>query len=668
MKKLIPTKRFFLLAYFTLGCLFIVSAQNKPFSIGEYVKLLDHYHYAPKKLDQDFSHDFFDLHIQYLDPRKHFFFVSDIALLKSKYYDILHDTNSYNAFEFNKEALKMLNKRILNANKVVKSILNARIDFQKNDTLQLNVSELPFPKDDAAMRIRWERLIKYQLLQEVTMMRNEDANTSDDKLIKKAVKRIFANYFFQFQRFRTLDKESSNKSLILSLTRTYSPYSYPTNIYFKRNEKLRDVFTENLGSLGIGLRMENGFPTVRHIKIGGAAWTNGNIEEGDIILRIGEEGETEYDVLGLWTLDIYSLMYGLKSSKVNITIRKVDGSIEKHLITRRESKGYTNVALLSINKVNTAYIYLPSFYNGADKHVFMALKKLKESNIKNLIFDIRNNGGGLISVAKNIAGFFFDNGFVAASKTKDKNHYFYEDKDNTTYFDGNVVLLTNKSSASCSEILASALQDTKEALLFGAETTYGKGVGQSFHDNMRITSLKAFRANGKSIQNVGVVPDIIFPDKLSYIDHGMKFMHNKLSYEECPIDTLLKEYEMSKDEKRNLYFHVDKEKEALYPKVIALSKQRIETDDTYQKIDSLARTIGHYAKDFRIPLKMEAYQELIVKQSQLTKDYQEIFSKRYKVTGSVLYGHPEIVEKLKNDYYLLEAAQILKDMNELKGK
>ena len=321
----------------------------------EYINLFERYHYSPKKINDAFSNDLFNIHIEYLDSRKHFFLKNDIEILKSQYYNELDDIESNNANDFNKSALKILNKRILNANKIVKNVLSSPIDFNQADTLQLDVTQLDFPKDEIELKKRWNGLIKYQVLQEYLQLKKVNKNLTDEKSLKRAVKQIFANYHFQFQRFRSLEKKAVDAALINSIAKCYDPHSYNTKPYFKIDESLNSVNPEKITDLGLGLSIEKGFPTIVYLKIGGPAWASEEIEEGDILLKIGEEGKQEYDVLGLWLHEVYSLMYGVEDTKVNLTIKKIDGTLKKVTITRRKSEGNTTAAILSINKVNTAY-------------------------------------------------------------------------------------------------------------------------------------------------------------------------------------------------------------------------------------------------------------------------------------------------------------------------
>jgi len=255
------------------------------------------------------------------------------------------------------------------------------------------------------------------------------------------------------------------------------------------------------------------------------------------------------------------------------------------------------------------YIYLPKFYidfnernqRSAATDIKKELEKLKEQNVKGVILDLRNNGGGSLSTVIDIAGYFIDKGPVVQVRDKNGKIEILKDRDSNTIYDGKVVVLINELSASASEILAAALQDYNRAIIIGGKS-YGKGTVQNFIDLTRVegdkygdlgalkwTTKKFYRINGGSTQRKGVTPDILLPDTYMYMEVREENEPTALTWD--------------KIEKANYKIYKISNKED----IIAAEQNRVNQTELFQHIQEKARWIADNKKDSTIYLNWDDY-------------------------------------------------------------
>lgn len=199
-------------------------------------------------------------------------------------------------------------------------------------------------------------------------------------------------------------------------------------------------------------------------------------------------------------------------------------------------------------------ITLHSFYQSeggisSEKDLLEAIKNLdKKGNLRGIILDLRENSGGFLSQAVKVAGLFITNGIVVISKYFNGEEHFYRDMDGKTYYDGPLVILTSKATASAAEIVAQALQDYGVALIVGDEHTYGKGTiqSQTVTENQsaslfKVTVGKYYTVSGKTPQMQGVKADIVVPSQFAYENIGEEYLEFALQQDNIPsayVDTL----------------------------------------------------------------------------------------------------------------------------------
>ena len=272
----------------------------------------------------------------------------------------------------------------------------------------------------------------------------------------------------------------------------------------------------SFGGLGITITMKNDLLTVMNAIEDTPAWKAG-IKGGDVIALI--DGEPTANM----TLDeAVKKMRGKAGTKIKLTIaRKGEDKPIDLTLTR---------AIIKINSVKydmidkeLGYIRLTQFQENSYKEMVNAVRQLSNQGAKGILLDLRNNGGGLLNEAISIASIFLPiNKTVVFTRQRDKQEQHYKTEAvNYTNRTIPMVVLVNEWSASASEIIAGAMQDYNRAVIVG-KSTFGKGSVQSIMplsdgSAVRLTTSRYYTPNGRSIQGVGIKPDVeVEPGTIEY--------------------------------------------------------------------------------------------------------------------------------------------------------
>ncbi len=319
-----------------------------------------------------------------------------------------------------------------------------------------------------------------------------------------------------------------------------------------------DQFKASLSSnsevFGIQLELTHqGKIIISGIAPGSFAWKTGRVNEGDEVLSI-ESGGEKLIIEGVSNInEVYHLLSDNEINNLTIRLLKTNNEIVEVDLYKEETENYENSvqAYILNGETKIGYMMLPSFYTawnetsyfGCAQDVAKAIYYLKKEQIEGLILDIRNNGGGSIKEAIELAGIFIDFGLLSAASHKDQKITLFKDFNRGTMYNGPLALIVNNTSASASEMLAAVLQDYNRALIVG-EQTFGKGVGQqifSLEDNYKakFTTAKYYRTTGYTFDKTGVMPDIQLPgNKRKSFDASIKVdeLNKDLFYK--PLDDL----------------------------------------------------------------------------------------------------------------------------------
>ena len=525
-------------------------------------------HYHNPEINDSFSEKAFDTYISRLDYNKHFLTSKDINQLKAFKNQIDDDIHGKKIALYSK-SVEILSNRIQQVKGYYKEILSESFDFSKNETLDLNMEKRDFCKNEIQLKERWKKTLKYQaLVQYYNQLNNQDGNSSKEEtktieeINKEIREQLLKNLNNTFDLIDKLDNDDRFASYINSILSIYGPHTE----YFPPEEKAAfDIrMSGQLEGIGAILIQRDGYIKINRLIPGGPAWKQGELKAEDVILKVAQEEDKDPVAISHMALkDAVKLIKGPKGTQVRLTVKKPDGRISIIAIVRDVvviEETYAKSAIISDSETNKkyGYIYLPSFYTNFQKKngrncsedIKQELLKMNKHEIAGIALDIRNNGGGSLDDVVKIAGLFIKEGPIIQVKNKIQDPLVLRDIDSKVYYEGPLVILINKISASASEILSAAMQDYKRAVIIGGTTTYGKGSVQRFIKldrfflypkaykdikplgDLKLTVQQFYRITGKAIQFKGVKADIKLPDIYQYIDLGERYVKHALPWGE----------------------------------------------------------------------------------------------------------------------------------------
>jgi len=521
-------------------------------------------HYSPEKLDDNFSEKVFDLYINSAF-NKQFLLQSDVDQL-GKYKLDIDDEIAGQRQDFFKAAQEVVNKRIKEKEGWSREILAKPFDYNVDEEYNTELKKTNYAKTNEELKEQWRKMLKYFVLSRLDdmMARQEKAIEKKDTAVKirsfdslevDARRKTLKSQEDWFKRLGKISPRDRFSEYANAITGVYDPHTQ----YFAPRDKKRfyQSISGQFEGIGAKLQQKDGILEVSEIILGSPSFKQGELKEHDLILKVAQGAGEPVDIANMDMEDAIELIKGKKGTEVRLTVRKPDNSIKVIPIIRDviELEDAFAKSVLLENKNKTGYIYLPSFYTPFDRQVGhhcaqdmkKEIEKLKKENIKGLIIDLRDNGGGALAEVVEMAGLFFPKGPVVQVKDKKNLVSVMEDKNPEVVWDGPLVILINHNSASASEILAAAIQDYKRGVIMGT-TSFGKGTVQSFVDldnyllpqfdtikpigSVKITQQKYYRISGGSTQLKGVTPDITLPDPEALIERGEKEYEHPMPWDE----------------------------------------------------------------------------------------------------------------------------------------
>ena len=656
--------------------------------------VLDKLHYDPKVINDDFSIKVYDDFIDAVDSQKRFLLKSDIELF-SQFRLLIDDQINSSDITFFNLVHETLKTRIDEVEYFYEEILEVPFNFKVIEEINLDYDNLEYAENSSELKRTWRKRLKLSALDGYASKKEiNDQEKENDKLLSDSEIEIESRSsisdnlkdFFQFNsELERSDWFSIYLNTIVTQFDPHTSYLAP---------EAKEVFDQNISGKfqGIGARLfkRNQQVEISEVIIGGPVWRDNLLNVGDIIIAVAQSLDEEPTEISLMKLsDATDLIKGEKDTNVYLTVKRVDGGIEQVEITRDIVELAETYAKSSIIKDDTStygLINLPRFYVDFDdygeRNAASDIKKeilgLKSKGINGLILDLRNNGGGSLKTVVDITGFFIEKGPVVQVKSIGGRKEILRDNDPSVIWDGPLIVLVNEFSASASEILAAALQDYNRAIILGSKQTYGKGTvqniinlnnvisGNTYGDlgSLKITTDMFYRINGGSTQLEGVKSDLVFPNRYSYIDIGEKDLENPLSWNK--IDPA--RYDNSEKIFNN-------------SQVILNSKNRISRNEYFSIIDQHAKLVKSKQDDKTISLEYSSYKDEL-ENTKLQNDKLKIIE---EFSSPYLFEWNEInfnsnnaydddmkekrdrwIESLKNDIYIDEAMNLLKDINSIK--
>ncbi len=689
------------------GMLFGFQIANKPdpekdkVLIGLVRYALKQGHYEPHLINDEFSNKVFTDFIDALDPYKRFFIQSDIEEF-SVYRNLIDDQIKSEDLTFYNVVMERFDQRVLESQNFYREILQKPFDFNKEDNFDIDYDKKEYAATQADLIKNWQKQLKISTLSRLhekiqlqeSMTSTDEAGTEDEVLsTEKAV---------SIKSFEELEKESreaAEKSLndlytlmselddtdwfaifINTMTIQFDPH---TNYFAPKDKKRFDIsMAGKLEGIGARLQKRDDYTRVAELISGGPAWRGGDLEVGDLILKVGQGEELPVDIVGMRLDDAIEYIKGKKGTEVKLTVKKIDGSVSVISIIRdivELEETFVKSSLVEVDNRKFGLINLPKFYIDFNERNFrnsatdmeQEIARLKEENVEGLLIDLRNNGGGSLKTAIEIAGLFISDGPVVQVKYRGEKPNIRSDKDKKIQWDGPLVVLVNELSASASEIFAAAMQDYNRAVIIGSKQSFGKGTVQNVlplnnyfkYDKdlgaLKMTIQKFYRINGGSTQLKGVVSDIAMPDKYTYFEIGERDEKNPLSWDKIepaeytPVDV----YEN---------FHA----------VVNDSKKRIGDNPHFIIIDENAKWLKQGRDNTLINLNYEDYKKELEKREEENKAFGDIalyesnlnfnsptYEAKLMQQDSVLAKKREIWHKnLRKDIYVEEALTVLSEL------
>ncbi len=653
-------------------------------------------HYQPLPLDDKLSERIFDIYIERLDFNKRYLLAEDIKAFK-KYQQDIDDQLKANHFDFFNLSSDLIQKRLLETDKYFEKYLEKPFDLTKNESIDTDPENATFASSKSELEEIWRKTLKLQVVARVAsnmQMQEEAAEKSDTVNLKsietleaEARKGILDNYHDWYDRVKQMDRDDRQSVYLNSLISAFDPHS----VYMPPRDKDRfDVYMAGkYEGIGATLRQKQGYLTVVDMFPGSPSWRSKKMVVGDLIMKVAQGEEAAVDILDMKMEKAVELIKGPKNTQVRLTLKKVDGNIEELKLTRdvviMEETYASSLIIQDEKKSNKkiGYINLPKFYidfqDPKGRHcaedVAAELKNLKNDGVDGVIIDLRNNGGGSLPEVVKMAGLFIEKGPVVQVKTKTGKPYILEDEDKNIQYDGPLVVLTNFSSASASEIFAAAIQDYNRGVIVGSPSTFGKGTVQRVTDldnvispklndlkpfgALSLTVQKYYRINGNTTQLKGVIPDVVLPDSYQYLDIGEKDQDYALSWDEIDPAKFQKwetDYDLNKL-KKNSQSRVSKNKDF---KLISDNASRLKKDSDHSVFS----------------LNLDNYITLLKKQKKELKKYENLMK---EPTGIILSSLPSdagvlksdtakaerterMIEDFGKDIYLTEAVRVMTDI------
>ena len=610
----------------------------------EMSRILQNGHYARLDFDDDLSQRIFDDFIGDLDPSRLYFEQADIDELGEKYAteldDLLLDKEGMGAAQ---EIYERYRKRVTARSEMVQSLLDGHeFSFEKDEFLPRDREEAAWPKDADDAKNLWRLQLKEALLSE-TLRRQEIARRAKEqgkedplKGQPSAKEKISQRYERFFKTMEGADLEDIANYFLSAVARAHDPHSE----YFSARElqQFRVNIQNRLVGIGAMLRAEDdGATKIEGIVNNGPADKQGDLQLKDRVVGVDSKNDGKWVDIMFMPLDkVVEMIRGEEGVEVALKVEPAGGAagetriivIKREQVTMKDE--LTTAEVIDYNKgdekMKLGVVKMPSFYFDPDdrdvrvsRDLEKLMERLKKEKIDGLAIDLRGNGGGSLEEVRRITGFFVGAGPVVQIKMTNLRIRPLDSPFRKPLYDGPIVVLTDKGSASASEILAGALQDYNRAVVVGESSTYGKGtVQQPFEISrflpplsdkeragaVKLTIQKFYRVAGSSTQKMGVVPDIILPSVRDALEVGEKYADHALAHDKIRRAAGLEPYR-----RENLFLSMLSDKNA---KRVAESR-----DFTYVVEDT--KRLEERIKKNKVSLNIEKRREELAEADQRRK-------------------------------------------------
>ena len=539
------------------------------------VFLLENYHYSQKFIDDsqaaELLHDF----MEDLDYNHVFFLQGDSDELVAEHADRLERNLRRGDIGAAFSVYERYEQRVMERIEWVKNRLDGEFDFTSEAEYVVDREEFPWFKNQQEAGDLWENRLKYELLFDLL---NEEEHEEAVATVRRRYERLVKN-------LKDLEAVDVQEIFLTTLTQMFDPHST-----FFSSDTLEDFsISMSLSLVGIGaiLTQEDGYCTIRELIPGGPADLDGRLKPNDRIVDVAQSGEDPVDVIDMKLRKIVKMIRGEKNTTVYLTVLPADAADpsvrevidlvrdEVKIAAQRATASFYQLPGMGEENLSIGVIHLPSFYGdislneggtptSTTRDVEELIGMLTEENISGLVLDLRDNGGGLLNEAIDLAGLFIKTGPVV--QVRNNRGFIRRDWDRNAKisYHGPLVVLVSRYSASASEIVAGALQYHGRALIVGDKSTHGKGTVQAvfeieklaspsfFNDQptgaAKLTFQKFYLPNGISTQIEGVISDVPLPSHRESLPIGEADLPHAMLWDEIkPVNWTYSVSELSKD-------------------------------------------------------------------------------------------------------------------------
>ena len=630
-------------------------------------------HYAQKPLDDEMSAKIFKLYLNRLDPAHYYFLAVDVNEFQ-KYETRIDDMLLRGKVKLALEIFERFKVRLSERLAMMEEFLAEDFDFSRDANWTLERDDLPYPETTEEARKIWRTKIKFDLL----TLKLADTSIKDGK--ERLMKRVRG----MWKDFSQYENDDVVSIFLNSMAAAYDPHS---SYLAAQDLKNFDISIKlSLEGIGAVLRWEDGYTVVNSIVPGGAAARHGKLKADDRIIAVAQGEEAFESVIDMRLNNVVQLIRGKRGTKVGLQIlRKTkkgfdtlklvivrdkiilkDGEARKQIFVHpspEENKTAQETNRIGVIKLPSFYVDFndrrknPKNYKSSSRDVKKHLKEFVRENVDGVILDLRSNGGGGLDEAINMAGLFIGhNPVVIVRQSGGRRVTVHRSRERAVY-DGPLLIMLNRYSASASEILAGAMHDYQRAILAGDTTTFGKGTVQNIfqlpegYGALKVTIAQFYRVSGWSTQNRGVETSLVLPSLYNARDIGESTLDNALPWRS--IDQV--SYRVSGNLKKVL------------PKLKQLSENRIANSEFFQKVKEDVQEYLTTIKPLKYTSILKMQEDDLRRKTQRDQELESASEKADEDNSD----DTEIEEEKKEiqlDEYMKESLEILSDYIKLQKK
>jgi carboxyl-terminal processing protease len=572
-----PLKNTLLAATAVIALACSAGAQRADFNeVGRQMSImLQNSHFARLPFNEDLGRRFLDNYLKNLDPQRLYLTQQDVDRIVAQYGDRLHNlllqgnsipvaTEIYRLFELRVE------ERVAHAERLLK---DNDFDFSKDEEIMMSRRKAAWPKNERDADELWRLQIKEAVLSETLRremlgkLASEQGKKQPSGDDREPTEKVALRYRRFLASIKDADDEEISNYFLSSVARSYDPHT--DYMSFREMNRFKDGMRNELVGIGALLQAEeDGATKIMGIVVGGPADREGSLKLNDRVVGVDTlntgKSEDMTDIMFMKIDKVVDLIRGKERTSVALKVEPAGGPagetriivIERGKVEMKDEQASGELIIMKNSKGEPrriGVITLPSFYADFDEgkvrssvDVERILRRLVVESIDGLILDLRNNGGGSLEEVRRMTGFFMERGPVVQVKNTLSQVSVKDSENGKPIYGGPIVVMTDKSSASASEILAGALQDFNRAVVVGESSTFGKGTVQQPMDIgrmlplfaarnragfLKLTIQKFYRPSGSSTQMDGVASDIALPSLVDALEVGEAFLDHPLPHD-----------------------------------------------------------------------------------------------------------------------------------------